>query len=109
LDVLGHLGYGFSVILTPETLLSCLIGVFLGTLIGVLPGIGAGAAISILLPISFKMTPVSSLVMLTGIFYGAMYGGSTTSILVNIPGESASVITVFLHSDLSSPVPSAFS
>jgi putative tricarboxylic transport membrane protein len=93
LDVLGHLGYGFSVILTPETLLSCLVGVLLGTLIGVLPGIGAGAAISILLPISFKMTPVSSLVMLTGIFYGAMYGGSTTSILVNIPGESASVIT----------------
>ena len=93
LDVLGHLGYGFSVILTPETLLSCLVGVLLGTLIGVLPGIGAGAAISILLPISFKMTPVSSLVMLTGIFYGAMYGGSTTSILVNIPGESASVMT----------------
>ena len=93
MDVLTHLGYGFSIILTPETLLSCLVGVLLGTLIGVLPGIGAGAAISILLPISFKMTPVSSLVMLTGIFYGAMYGGSTTSILVNIPGESASVIT----------------
>jgi len=93
LDVLGHLGYGFSVIITLETLFSCLVGVLLGTLIGVLPGIGAGAAISILLPISFKMAPVSSLVMLTGIFYGAMYGGSTTSILVNIPGESASVIT----------------
>ena len=93
MDVLGHLGYGFSVILTLETLFSCLVGVLLGTLIGVLPGIGAGAAISILLPISFKMAPVSSLVMLTGIFYGAMYGGSTTSILVNIPGESASVIT----------------
>ena len=93
MDVLGHLGYGFSVILTLETLFSCLVGVLLGTLIGVLPGIGAGAAISILLPVSFKMAPVSSLVMLTGIFYGAMYGGSTTSILVNIPGESASVIT----------------
>jgi putative tricarboxylic transport membrane protein len=93
MDVLGHLAFGFSVIFTPETLLSCLIGVTLGTLIGVLPGIGAGAAISILLPISFKMSPVSSIVMLSGIFYGAMYGGSTTSILVNIPGEAASVMT----------------
>src|SRR5574340_746247 len=93
MDVLHHLAYGFSVIVTPQTLLSCLIGVTLGTLIGVLPGIGAGAAISILLPISFKMTPVSSIVMLAGIFYGAMYGGSTTSILVNIPGEAASVMT----------------
>ncbi len=93
MDVLGQLAYGFSVILNLPTLLSCLIGVTLGTLIGVLPGIGAGAAISILLPISFKMTPVASIVMLAGIFYGAMYGGSTTSILVNIPGEAASVMT----------------
>jgi len=93
MDVLHQLAFGFSVIFTPETLLSCLVGVTLGTLIGVLPGIGAGAAISILLPISFKMTPVSSIVMLSGIFYGAMYGGSTTSILVNIPGEAASVMT----------------
>ncbi len=93
MDVWSHLVFGFSVILTPQTLLSCFTGVILGTLIGVLPGIGAGAAISILLPVSFKMAPVSSIVMLAGIFYGAMYGGSTTSILVNIPGEAASVMT----------------
>ncbi len=93
MDVVSHLAFGFSVILNPQTLLCCLVGVLLGTLIGVLPGIGAGAAISILLPISFKMTPVSSIVMLAGIFYGAMYGGSTTSVLVNIPGEAASVMT----------------
>ncbi len=93
MDAIGHLAFGFSVIFTFETLLSCFIGVFLGTLIGVLPGIGAGAAIATLLPITFKMSPVSSIVMLAGIFYGAMYGGSTTSILVNIPGEAASVMT----------------
>jgi putative tricarboxylic transport membrane protein len=93
MDAISHLAYGFSVILTFETLLCCFIGVFLGTLTGVLPGIGAGAAIATLLPITFKMSPVSSIVMLAGIFYGAMYGGSTTSILVNIPGEAASVMT----------------
>ena len=79
----------------PANLLSCFIGVLLGTLIGVIPGLGVVAAISLLLPITFKMSSVSSIIMLAGIYYGAQYGGSTTSILVNIPGESTSVVTCF--------------
>ena len=74
-------------------LLFCFLGVFMGTLVGVLPGLGPTAAISLLLPVSFHIPPVSSIIMLAGIYYGAMYGGSTTSILVNMPGEAASVIT----------------
>ncbi|HSO72788.1 MAG TPA: tripartite tricarboxylate transporter permease, partial [Thermodesulfobacteriota bacterium] len=74
-------------------LLFCFLGVFMGTLVGVLPGLGPTAAISLLLPVSFHLSPVSSIIMLAGIYYGAMYGGSTTSILVNMPGEAASVIT----------------
>jgi putative tricarboxylic transport membrane protein len=85
--------YGFSVSLQPGNLFACFMGVLIGTLIGVLPGIGPVATMSILLPICFKMTPTSSIIMMAGIFYGAMYGGSTTSILVNIPGEAASVVT----------------
>ncbi|MFC1814372.1 tripartite tricarboxylate transporter permease [Thermodesulfobacteriota bacterium] len=85
--------YGFSVSLAPPNLLACFIGVLLGTLIGVLPGLGPVAAISLLLPLTFKMSPVASIVMLAGIYYGAQYGGSTTSILVNIPGEATSVVT----------------
>jgi putative tricarboxylic transport membrane protein len=84
---------GFRVILDPGNLLFCAIGVFLGTLIGVLPGIGPTATMAILLPVTFRTTPTESIIMLAGIFYGAMYGGSTTSILVNIPGEAASVVT----------------
>jgi len=84
---------GFSVILTPENLLACFIGVFLGTLIGVLPGIGPIGAMSMLFPATIKASPVSSIIMLAGIYYGAQYGGSTTSILVNIPGEPGSVVT----------------
>ncbi|MEI9478216.1 MAG: tripartite tricarboxylate transporter permease [Deltaproteobacteria bacterium] len=90
-----HLIYGFSVVLSPINLLCCLLGVFLGTLIGVLPGLGPAASIALLLPVTFKMPVTASLIMLAGIYYGAMYGGSTTSILVNIPGESASVVTCF--------------
>ena len=71
----------------------CFIGVLMGTLVGVLPGLGPTAAIALLLPVSFHIPPVSTIIMLAGIYYGAMYGGSTTSILVNIPGEAASVIT----------------
>src|SRR5512135_2010025 len=71
----------------------CFVGVFVGTLIGVLPGVGPVATISMLLPATFKMSPVGAIIMLAGIYYGAMYGGSTTSILVNIPGEVASVVT----------------
>ena len=93
MDALHHIAYGFSLTLTPTNLLFCLSGVFIGTLIGVLPGIGPVGAISILLPVTFYTPPVSTLIMLAGIFYGAQYGGSTTSILVNIPGEATSVVT----------------
>jgi putative tricarboxylic transport membrane protein len=84
---------GFQVALQPINLLYCFIGVFIGTLVGVLPGLGPAAAIALLLPSTFTLSPVSSVIMLAGIYYGAMYGGSTTSILVNIPGEAASVVT----------------
>ncbi len=84
---------GFQVALQPVNLFFCFIGVLIGTLVGVLPGLGPVAAISLLLPTTFHVTPVSAIIMLAGIYYGAMYGGSTTSILVNIPGEAASVVT----------------
>lgn len=84
---------GFSVAFSPENILYCFIGCLLGTLIGVLPGLGPLATIAILLPITFNLDPTSSLIMLAGIYYGAQYGGSTTSILVNLPGESSSVVT----------------
>lgn len=93
MEILNNVLYGFSVSLAPANLLACFIGVFLGTLIGVLPGLGPVAAISLLLPITFKMGSVPSIIMLAGIYYGAQYGGSTTSILVNIPGEASSVVT----------------
>src|SRR3972149_3957966 len=93
MNIFDNLILGFGVALTPENLLYCLIGVFVGTLIGVLPGIGPLATIAMLLPITFNLPPVSSLIMLAGIYYGAQYGGSTTSILVNLPGEVASVVT----------------
>jgi putative tricarboxylic transport membrane protein len=85
--------YGFSIALQPENLFFCFVGSVLGTLVGVLPGIGPVGAIAILLPITFKISTTGSIIMLAGIYYGAMYGGSTTSILVNIPGETASVVT----------------
>ena len=84
---------GFQVALTPMNLFFCFMGVLTGTLVGVLPGLGPVAAMSLLLPTTFHVTPVSAIIMLAGIYYGAMYGGSTTSILVNIPGEAASVVT----------------
>jgi putative tricarboxylic transport membrane protein len=84
---------GFQSALQPVNLFYCFLGVLLGTLIGVLPGIGPVATISILLPITFKLTPIAAIIMLAGIYYGAQYGGSTTSILLNIPGEATSVIT----------------
>jgi putative tricarboxylic transport membrane protein len=93
MSILDNIAYGFSVALTFTNLTYCLIGVFIGTLIGVLPGIGPIGAMSILLPTTVQIPPISSIIMLAGIYYGAMYGGSTTSILVNIPGEAASVIT----------------
>ena len=93
MDTFHSLLYGFSIGLQPTNILLCFTGVLLGTFIGVLPGIGPVGTISILLPISFQMSPVSAIIMLAGIYYGCMYGGSTTSILVNIPGEAASVVT----------------
>jgi putative tricarboxylic transport membrane protein len=89
----GDLIYGFSIILTLSNLFYCFIGVVIGTLVGVLPGLGPVAAMSLLFPVTLHLPPVSAIIMLAGIYYGAMYGGSTTSILVNIPGEAASVIT----------------
>jgi putative tricarboxylic transport membrane protein len=85
--------YGFAVTLQPGNLLACFIGVFIGTLIGVLPGIGPVATMSMLFPVTYAMSPTASIIMMAGIYYGAMYGGSTTSILANIPGEAASVVT----------------
>lgn len=93
MDLISNLALGFATAGTPENLLFCLIGVILGTLIGVLPGIGATATIAMLLPITFQLEPVSSLIMLAGIYYGAQYGGSTTAILINMPGESSSAVT----------------
>jgi TctA family transporter len=93
MDLLSNLALGFATAASPENLFFCLIGVILGTLIGVLPGIGATATIAMLLPITFQLEPVSSLIMLAGIYYGAQYGGSTTAILINMPGESSSAVT----------------
>jgi len=93
MDLVQSVLYGFSVSLEPANLLACFVGVFVGTLIGVLPGIGSAATMSLLLPITYAMSPTASIIMLAGIYYGAMYGGSTTSILVNIPGEVTSVVT----------------
>ena len=91
--IFDHLVQGFGVAFQLANLFACFVGVLVGTLIGVLPGIGPAAAIAMLLPITFKIDPVTGMIMLAGIYYGAMYGGSTTSILVNIPGEAASVVT----------------
>ena len=85
--------YGFSVALTPPNLLACFIGVLIGTIVGVLPGIGPIGAMALLLPSTYMLSPTTALIMLAGIYYGSMYGGSTTSILVNVPGEVASVVT----------------
>jgi putative tricarboxylic transport membrane protein len=93
MEIIQHLFEGFQIALTPINLLYCLIGVLWGTIVGVLPGIGPMGGLAILLPMTFKMDPTSGIIMLAGIFYGAMYGGSTTSILLNIPGEAASVVT----------------
>jgi putative tricarboxylic transport membrane protein len=90
---LHNLALGFGVALQWVNLLYCLIGVLLGTLIGVLPGIGPTATIAMLLPVTFGLSPITAMIMLAGIYYGAQYGGSTTSILVNIPGEASSVVT----------------
>lgn len=93
MDLIGSLGLGLSVTLTPTNVLFCFIGAMVGTLIGVLPGIGPMATLAMLLPITFTLPPTTAIIMLAGIYYGAQYGGSTTAILVNIPGESSAVVT----------------
>ncbi|MHC1726231.1 MAG: tripartite tricarboxylate transporter permease [Syntrophobacteraceae bacterium] len=93
MDLIANLTLGFQTAVSPVNLLYCLIGALIGTLIGVLPGIGPVQTLAILLPTTFSLPPVSALIMLSGIYYGAQYGGSTTSILVNVPGEASSVVT----------------
>ncbi|MCA3612936.1 MAG: tripartite tricarboxylate transporter permease [Methylobacterium sp.] len=93
MEMLDNLWLGLSVAITPINLGWCLVGVFLGTAIGVLPGLGPSATIAMLLPATFGLEPVSALIMMAGIFYGAQYGGSTTAILINLPGEATSVVT----------------
>jgi putative tricarboxylic transport membrane protein len=93
MELLQNLAIGFGVAMTPANLLFALTGALIGTLIGVLPGIGPIATIAMLLPVTFHVDPISGLIMLAGIFYGAQYGGSTTAILVNLPGETSSVVT----------------
>ncbi|MGH7875463.1 MAG: tripartite tricarboxylate transporter permease [Candidatus Binatia bacterium] len=93
MDALGNLLLGFSVALTPINLFWCFVGVVLGTVVGMLPGLGPAATIAMLLPLTLKMDHTTAIIALAGIFYEARYGGSTTSILLNIPGESSSVVT----------------
>ena len=93
MDSLQHLLVGFNIITAPINLLCCFVGVLVGTLIGVLPGIGPVATMALLLPFTFTLSPVTAIIMLAGIFYGSQYGGSTTSILVNMPGEVGSIVT----------------
>src|SRR5262245_47343263 len=93
MELFGNLIFGFAVAFSLQNLLYCFVGVLVGTLIGVLPGIGPLATIAMLLPLTFNVSPVAALIMLAGIYYGAQYGGSTTAILVNLPGETSAVVT----------------
>ena len=93
MDALQPLLHGFAVALRPDNLFYCVIGCLWGTVVGVLPGLGPLAGLTLLLPLTYQLEPASAVIMLAGIFYGAMYGGSTTSILVRIPGEAASIMT----------------
>jgi putative tricarboxylic transport membrane protein len=93
MDVLNSLALGFSVALTPTNLSYAFLGCLVGTMIGVLPGIGPLCTIALILPTTFSMNPSSAMIMMCAVYYGAQYGGSTTSILLNVPGESASVMT----------------
>jgi putative tricarboxylic transport membrane protein len=92
-EILSGIAHGFAVAAQPANLMWCFVGVFLGTIVGILPGLGPPATIAMLLPLTFQMQPAGAMIMLAGIYYGAKYGGSTTSILLNVPGESASVVT----------------
>jgi putative tricarboxylic transport membrane protein len=93
MDILNNLWMGFSISLTPINILYCLSGAFVGQLVGVLPGIGAPTAVALLLPLTFSMNPTSAIIMFAGIYYGVAYGGTITSVLINVPGESSTVMT----------------
>src|ERR687895_2255655 len=93
MEALGGLADGFATALRPEYLLFAAVGVTLGTLVGVLPGIGPALTVALLLPLTYNFDPIGAFILFAGIYYGGMYGGSTTSILLNTPGESASVVT----------------
>src|SRR3954452_15788370 len=93
MEAFGSLIHGLSIAAQPMNLMYAFIGVMLGTAVGVLPGIGPALTVALLLPVTFKLDPAGSLIMFAGIYYGGMYGGSTTSILLNTPGESASIVT----------------
>src|SRR6478752_7733154 len=93
MDIFSNLQHGFGVALSLQNIGLCFIGCMVGTLVGVLPGVGPVATIAMLLPITFGLPPVGALIMLAGIYYGAQYGGSTTAILVNLPGETSAVVT----------------
>ncbi|NJO36083.1 MAG: tripartite tricarboxylate transporter permease, partial [Rhodospirillales bacterium] len=93
MDTLAQLAAGFAIAFTPYNLMWCLVGVTVGTAIGVLPGLGPALTIALLLPLTYKVDATAAFILFAGIYYGAMYGGSTTSILLNTPGESGSIIT----------------
>jgi putative tricarboxylic transport membrane protein len=95
MDVIASLAHGFQIAGTPSNLFVCFIGALFGTIVGVLPGLGPSAAITILLPLTFGMEPISAFIMLGGIYYGSQYGGSTTAVLLRMPGESSSIVTTF--------------
>src|SRR5438046_7957423 len=92
MDIASGLLQGFALAIQPANLLWCFVGVLLGTIVGIMPGLGPPATIAMLLPLTALMNPAGAIIMLAGIYYGAKYGGSTTSILLNVPGESASVV-----------------
>jgi len=93
LELLNNLYTGFSIALTFNNIIYCLVGVLFGQIVGVLPGIGAPTAIALLLPLTYKVNPTSALIMFAGIYYGVAYGGTITSVLINVPGESSTVMT----------------
>src|SRR5438876_9914458 len=93
MEIAAGLLHGFALAIQPANLLWCFVGVLLGTIVGIMPGLGPPATIAMLLPLTAHMNPAGAMIMLAGIYYGAKYGGSTTSILLNVPGESASVVT----------------
>lgn len=95
MNLLDSLSTGFSVALTPENLAYVFIGCLLGTIIGVLPGLGPTSTIALLLPLTYTLQPASAIILLAGVYYGSMYGGTITSVLLRVPGEAASVVTTF--------------